>query len=245
MFLGTHFPSAVKADTEHKTSRRGCVWGRAGRAVLEGAQALQCSPGCVLGGVSLNLAELCCCFWGCWEAKQVGGRALEEWEGQGRQTSLEVKGPSWALFPSESLWSYHRRFWNLRLWAGQGGKGGCELICLHSRKEVEDLVSPCCVLLGEVGTLPSTLRDHVKENSFNSSYPVVALPRWPAKQKMQEIHFRSLDGKDPLEKEIATYSSTLAWITPWGKDPGGLQSMGSQRVRNDWGHMQQWWSSSH
>ena len=82
-------------------------------------------------------------------------------------------------------------------------------------------MSPCSVLLGEVGTLPSTLGDHVKENSFNSSYPVVVLPRWPAKQKMQEIHFQSLDGEDPLEKEIATYSSTLAWITPWGKDPGG------------------------
>ena len=39
MFLGTHFPSAVKADTEHKTSRGGCVQGRAGGAVLEGTQA--------------------------------------------------------------------------------------------------------------------------------------------------------------------------------------------------------------
>ena len=38
---------------------------------------------------------------------------------------------------------------------------------------------------------------------------------------------------DPLEKEIATHSSTLAWKTPWIEKPGRLQSMGSQRVRHD------------
>ena len=40
--------------------------------------------------------------------------------------------------------------------------------------------------------------------------------------------------KDPLEKEMATYSSILAWGIPWTEEPGGLQSMGSQRVRHDW-----------
>ena len=38
---------------------------------------------------------------------------------------------------------------------------------------------------------------------------------------------------DPLEKEQATHSSTLAWRIPWTEEPGGLQSMGSQRVRQD------------
>ena len=47
---------------------------------------------------------------------------------------------------------------------------------------------------------------------------------------MQETWIRSLGWEDPLEKEIATHSSTLAWKIPWIEEPGGLQSMGSQRV---------------
>ena len=47
---------------------------------------------------------------------------------------------------------------------------------------------------------------------------------------MQETWVRSLDQEDPLEKEMATYSSTLAWKIPWMEEPGSLQSMGSQRV---------------
>ena len=47
---------------------------------------------------------------------------------------------------------------------------------------------------------------------------------------MREIRVRSLGREDPLEKEMATHSSTLAWKIPWTEKPGGLQSMGSQRV---------------
>ena len=47
---------------------------------------------------------------------------------------------------------------------------------------------------------------------------------------MQETQVRSLGQEDPLEKEMATHSSTLAWKIPWTEQPGGLQSMGSQRV---------------
>ena len=50
---------------------------------------------------------------------------------------------------------------------------------------------------------------------------------------MRETWVRSLGQKDPLEKEMATHSSTLAWKIPWKEDPGRLQSMGSQRVRHD------------
>ena len=50
---------------------------------------------------------------------------------------------------------------------------------------------------------------------------------------MQETRVRSLGREDPLEKEMATYSSTLAWRIPWREEPGRLQSMGSQRVRHD------------
>ena len=51
---------------------------------------------------------------------------------------------------------------------------------------------------------------------------------------MQETQVQSLVWEDPLEKEMVTHSSTLAWKTPWTEAPGRLQSMGSQRVRHDW-----------
>ena len=50
---------------------------------------------------------------------------------------------------------------------------------------------------------------------------------------VQETWVRSLGLEDPLEKEVATHSSTLAWKTPWMEEPAGLQSMGSQRVGHD------------
>ena len=43
----------------------------------------------------------------------------------------------------------------------------------------------------------------------------------------------SLDEEDPLEEEMATHSSILAWRNPWTEEPGGLQSMGLHRVRHD------------
>ena len=50
---------------------------------------------------------------------------------------------------------------------------------------------------------------------------------------MLESRVRSLGREDPLEKEMATHSSTLAWKIPWTEEPGRLQSMGSQRVGHD------------
>ena len=50
---------------------------------------------------------------------------------------------------------------------------------------------------------------------------------------MRETRVRSLGQEDPLEKEMATHSSTLAWRIPWREEPGRLQSMGSQRVGHD------------
>ena len=51
---------------------------------------------------------------------------------------------------------------------------------------------------------------------------------------MQETWVRSLGREDPLEKEMATHCSVLAWRIPWTEEPGGLQSTGSQGVRHDW-----------
>ena len=47
---------------------------------------------------------------------------------------------------------------------------------------------------------------------------------------MQETQVQSLGWEDPLEKEVATYSSILEWRILWTEEPGGLQSLGSQRV---------------
>ena len=51
---------------------------------------------------------------------------------------------------------------------------------------------------------------------------------------MQETWVWFLGGEDPQEKEMATHSSTFTWKIPWMEEPGGLQSMGSQRVGHDW-----------
>ena len=56
------------------------------------------------------------------------------------------------------------------------------------------------------------------------------LKRLPA---MRETQVQSLGWEDPLEKEMATHSSILAWGIPWTEEAGGLQSTGSQRIRHD------------
>ena len=60
---------------------------------------------------------------------------------------------------------------------------------------------------------------------------------------MPETHVQSLGGEDLLEKDIAIHSSILAWRVPWTEEPGGLWSIGSQRVGHDWvtnhAHMQE------
>ena len=55
----------------------------------------------------------------------------------------------------------------------------------------------------------------------------------PAMQETQETWVQSLGREDPLEKEMATHSSVLAWKIPWTEKPDGLQSTGSQRVSYD------------
>ena len=52
-------------------------------------------------------------------------------------------------------------------------------------------------------------------------------------QEIEEMWVLSLGREDPLEEDMATHSSILAWRTPWTEEPGGLQSMGSHRVGHD------------
>ena len=49
---------------------------------------------------------------------------------------------------------------------------------------------------------------------------------------MQEMQIQSLGQEEPLKKEMAIHSSILAWKIPWTEEPGGLQSMGSQKRHN-------------
>ena len=62
---------------------------------------------------------------------------------------------------------------------------------------------------------------------------VAAAQRVKHLPEIQETRVRSLGWEDPLEKEMATRSSVLAWEIPWTEDPGKLQSVGSQRVGYD------------
>ena len=76
----------------------------------------------------------------------------------------------------------------------------------------------------------SVIRDHILSLKWTSlvTQMVKHLPT------MRETQVQSLGWIDPLEKEIATHSSILAWKIPWMEEPGRLQSMGSQRVGHDW-----------
>ena len=62
---------------------------------------------------------------------------------------------------------------------------------------------------------------------------VLVVKNLPASAGDIETWVQSLDQEDPLEKEMATHSSILAWGIPWTEEPGGLQTMGLQRVGHD------------
>ena len=56
-------------------------------------------------------------------------------------------------------------------------------------------------------------------------------------QEIQDTRVQYLHWEDPLEEEMPTCSSPLAWRIPWTEEPGGLQSVGLQKVRYDWARM--------
>ena len=76
----------------------------------------------------------------------------------------------------------------------------------------------------------ATADSQVITGDMGASLVVQLVKNLPAVQKTQ---VRCLGWEDPLEKEIATHSSMLAWKISWTEEPGGLQSMGSQRGRHD------------
>ena len=60
-----------------------------------------------------------------------------------------------------------------------------------------------------------------------------AIKNLPARQESQEMQIQSLGREDPLEEGMTAQSTILAWRIPWTEEPGGLQSIGSQRVEHD------------
>ena len=74
------------------------------------------------------------------------------------------------------------------------------------------------------------LKEFSSVTVFLTSLVAQTVKRLPT---MQETWFRSLGWEDPLEKEMATHSSTLAWKIPFTEEPSRLQSMGLQRVGRD------------
>ena len=74
------------------------------------------------------------------------------------------------------------------------------------------------------------LKINTMSNNLTASLVAQRLKRLPA---MWETWVRFLGQEDPLEKEMAIHSNTLAWKIPWVEEPDRLQSMGSQRVRRD------------
>ena len=79
-------------------------------------------------------------------------------------------------------------------------------------------------------SLKSTFK-RILGDCWGASLVVQMVKHLPA---MWETQVRSLGREDPLEKEMATHSSTLAWKIPWMEEPGRLRSMGLQRVGHDW-----------
>ena len=80
----------------------------------------------------------------------------------------------------------------------------------------------------------SDVRRALIEVKFWHSLGGVVAQRLKCLPAMRETWVRSLGWEDPLEKDMATHSSILAWEIPWTEEPGGLHSMGSQRVIHDW-----------
>ena len=82
---------------------------------------------------------------------------------------------------------------------------------------------------------PSRGRGHNYADSwFWASSDGSAVTNGPA---MQERQVRSLAQEYPLEEKTATHSVILAWRIPWTQEPGGLQSLESQRIRHDWSNL--------
>ena len=84
-------------------------------------------------------------------------------------------------------------------------------------------------------SLASLFRWQSSGFAWNFKRPWASLVAHMVKNAIQETQVQSLGGEDPLGKGMATHCSIFAWRIPWTEKPGGLQSMGLQRVGHNWG----------
>ena len=87
---------------------------------------------------------------------------------------------------------------------------------------------------GDVGSIPGLGRSPGEGNGNPLQYSSLVAQTVKCLPTMQKAGVQSLGREDPLEKEMATHSSSLAWKIPWTEEHGRVQSMGSQRVGHDW-----------
>ena len=107
------------------------------------------------------------------------------------------------------------------------------IVCFYPNMHLYSLIDQASVWVHSSKYIPyppSTPSPFITLLAF-ASLVAQRLKRLPG---MQETWVRSLGWEDPLEKKMATHSSTLAWRIPRREEPGRLQSMGSQRVGHDW-----------
>ena len=88
----------------------------------------------------------------------------------------------------------------------------------------------CVSVINRMSAFPQNLYVEILIPRVMASLVAQTVKRLPA---MRETWVRFLGWEDPLEKEMAIHSSTLAWKIPWTEEPGRSQSLGSQRVRHD------------
>ena len=111
----------------------------------------------------------------------------------------------------------------------------CVCVCItQPQKIMKDTVAATWMNLKEYHTKMKSDRERqILYGGLRGKGASLVAQRLKCLPGMQETWAQSLGREDPLEKEIATHSSTLAWRIPWREEPGRLQSMGSQRVGHD------------
>ena len=96
--------------------------------------------------------------------------------------------------------------------------------------DLETAEEPEIKLPTSVGSSKKQKSSRKASASTRASLVAQSVKNLPA---VQETQFQSLGWEDPVEKEMATHSSILSWKISWTEEPGGLQFMGLQRVRDD------------
>ena len=115
-------------------------------------------------------------------------------------------------------------------------------VCVHRgmdrnlgklREIVRDREARCAGVQGSQKLRHSWVTERQQQCVYMGFPSGSAVKNLTAVQESQETSVLSLGWEDLLEDDMATHSSILAWRIPWTEEPGGLQSMGSQRVRHD------------